>query len=161
MTHHLTVRQVAALVHHAPSTVRTWIRQGELPAQRVRDGYRVRLLDLHALLDRPSATEGARARTRLDTRTTGGRYAGCDANDDEATSHHPEEAMPDLSQYLSLTAAAERIGRSTRTVRRWIRCGDLPHAVQLKGRLLIHPDDLDAMVKPANAEAYQAASTAA
>jgi excisionase family DNA binding protein len=45
---------------------------------------------------------------------------------------------------LSVAEAAERVGRSPETVRRWIRMGRLP-AVTERGRLGIETADLDSI----------------
>jgi excisionase family DNA binding protein len=43
---------------------------------------------------------------------------------------------------LTVAEAAQRVGRSTSTIRRWIRCGLLP-AAMAAGRWRIEPDALD------------------
>ena len=161
----LTVRQVAALVHHDASTVRTWIRQGQLPAIRVRDGYLVEASALAGLMH-PGATPNdwpglARAGTAMDTAPEGRRYGDHTGGAPicAPSAPTPEASMPDLTAYLSLAEAAVHIGRSTRTIRRWVGCGDLPRALRIKGRLLIHAADLDEMYTPANAESFRGRSS--
>ena len=60
--------------------------------------------------------------------------------------------MIDQSEYLTLAGAARLVERSTRTIRRWVGCGDLPRSLRLKGRLLIHPDDIDNLYKLAHSK---------
>ena len=164
MSRHLTVRQVAALLDRRPDTILGWIRTGSLPAEWVGDGYRVSLASLWALVETvpiaPPGALGAMAGTALDTPGEARRY------DDPTGGAYvfgppaptPEACMPDLTAYLSLAEAAVHIGRSTRTIRRWVGCGDLPRALRIKGRLLIHAADLDEMYTPANAESFRGRS---
>lgn len=51
-----------------------------------------------------------------------------------------------MSGYLTLQEAADRLRCSERTVRRYIKDGDLPAAL-IGGKYLISPDDLAALVK--------------
>ena len=46
---------------------------------------------------------------------------------------------------LTVPEAAARSGRGAETIRRWIRAGRLP-AHRSGGRLLVHAEDLDALV---------------
>ncbi|MGA0122180.1 MAG: helix-turn-helix domain-containing protein [Gaiellales bacterium] len=46
---------------------------------------------------------------------------------------------------LTIAQAAARSGRGAETVRRWVRAGRLP-AHRSGGRLLVHPEDLDALI---------------
>jgi len=49
----LTIRQVCALVHRCPRTVRRWIQQGDLPGtRRLKDGYLIPEAALEHLLVR-------------------------------------------------------------------------------------------------------------
>lgn len=54
-------------------------------------------------------------------------------------------------EYLTANEAAERAGRSRRTITRWIRDGRLKPAAQLPGptgALLFRPADVDALLSP-------------
>jgi excisionase family DNA binding protein len=55
----------------------------------------------------------------------------------------------DRSSLMSLREAAAYVGKSSRTVRRWVACGELPGTLRLKQTLLIPRPALDAMFKPA------------
>jgi excisionase family DNA binding protein len=65
--------------------------------------------------------------------------------------------MIDLRRHLSVPLAAARLGVSCPTLRRWVKAGMLPGVVR-GSRVLIHPDDLGAFVKPARVEARPALS---
>ena len=55
--------------------------------------------------------------------------------------------MPDaMPEYLTLSEAAVRVGRSARSVRRWVHQGRLPNTKRLLGQILVCPSDLDAML---------------
>lgn len=54
----------------------------------------------------------------------------------------------DRSTLLNLRESAAYVGKSPRTVRRWVALGDLPGTVRLKQSLLIPRPALDAMFKP-------------
>lgn len=62
----------------------------------------------------------------------------------------PETPPSDL---LTLVEAAKVVNRSTVTLRRWIRSGDLPGTVRVKQRLLVPRAALLAMYKPVETEA--------
>ena len=167
VTRTFTIRRVATLLHRHPSTVRGWVLAGDLPATWVGDGYRIAAPDLLALVEPahvpPDVRSGVRSRTRPDTRPLRHGYDEDTGGDDVSTPPATvltEGSMPELSLYLSLSDAAGRVGRSSRTVRRWVMAGELPRALRIKGRLLIHPADLDAMYEPANPEAFDAVQAA-
>lgn len=155
----LTVIQAARILRRTPRTVRTWIAVGDLPAHWVGDGYRIPLVSVQALLRAAPRTGAGQAaqvmcepRTPLDTAPSPLSYAESNgANGHQHKAHDAEElAMPiDLSQYLTLAQAAERVQRSTRTIRRWVAQGELPRALRIKQRILVAPADLDALYQSA------------
>ena len=55
----------------------------------------------------------------------------------------------DRKSYLTIPEAAHRVGRTHRTIRRWLRAGDLPGALRLKAQVLIPIADLEALYVPA------------
>lgn len=147
MSRHLTVAQASRLLHRAPKTVRGWIAAGDLPGtQRVRDGYRIPLASIRLLVDTETMSNPG---TPLDTAQFPHGYADSDAGA-HADAPAAEPAMPlDLSTYLTLAEAAERMKRSTRTIRRWVAQGELPNALRIKQRILVAPADLDQLYQPA------------
>ena len=53
-----------------------------------------------------------------------------------------------MSDYVSMTEAARRLGVTTRTIHNYISRGDLP-AYRLGTKILrFRPEDLDALLKP-------------
>lgn len=50
-----------------------------------------------------------------------------------------------MSEYLTTGQAAEELGVSAETVRRWVKAGLVPALVTPGGRHLIHRDNLDAL----------------
>lgn len=149
MSDAVSVPRAARLVGRHPATVRRWVREGVLPAIRTTRGLRVPLAAL-AGLARSVGSDSGRKHERLRTRSdTDELPHGYDAlAEDEGASETDEPMAIDLSSYLSLREAADRVRRSTRTVRRWVAAGELPRAVVLKGRLLIPAGDLDALYQP-------------
>ena len=164
----LTVRQAAQRLDRTPRTVLGWIRDGQLAATWTGDGYRIRLADLAGVVERvhtgPDGGLGSMSRTRMDTDNSHGGYTLDVAEDRSTPPKSPsiaEPTMPDMTDFLALAEAAKYIGRSTRTVRRWVQAGDLPRTRRVKTRLYVHPSDLEAMVQPANPDALAAATAVA
>ena len=139
---HLTVRGAARLLDRSPRTIRRWIHLGDLPAVAVGDGYRIPLAGVYALLQPQGSTH---SRTPVDTPAEAHGYAVIDRGMEPAAK---EIQMPvDISTYLNLRDAAARVGRSTRSLSRWVAAGELPSTLSLKGRLLIAPADLDQLFR--------------
>lgn len=65
----------------------------------------------------------------------------------------PPTAGFNLSELLTVEEAAAFVRRSTRTIRRWVEDGDLPHAVRLKQQIFIPRSDLEALFRPAHPNA--------
>ncbi len=139
---HLTVQQVATLLRCRTDTVRAWIHSGALPAVRVSDGYRISSDALQRRLS-PVVSMGVKAPANPGHRRTSGN-----ARTGYVEGTILEDLM--LNDHLSLSDAASYVGRSTRTVRRWVEDGRLPNAKRVVQRLLIPVRDLDALVQPAN-----------
>jgi excisionase family DNA binding protein len=57
----------------------------------------------------------------------------------------------DVSSYLKLPNAAQRLGVSEKTVRRYIKSGALP-SLFVGNAYRVHPDELDAFVERTSAE---------
>lgn len=77
-------------------------------------------------------------------------HHGAPAHAADGQPHKPKAGMIDQAEYLTLAGAARAVERSTRTIRRWVKDGSLPRSLRLKGRLLIHPDDIDNLYKLAS-----------
>jgi len=58
-------------------------------------------------------------------------------------------STPDTTVWLTVDAAADLAGRSTRTIRRWLRQGDLPtYRLPASQEIRIRKEDLDALLVP-------------
>jgi excisionase family DNA binding protein len=55
--------------------------------------------------------------------------------------------MTPLPELLTTGAAADHMGVSVGTVRRWAKAGHLRHVVMPSGRLKFRPEDLDGAVR--------------
>lgn len=157
----LTVQAVARLLDRHPETIRRWCRSGQLDAVRGPDGWLIAAEALASMVQRGSNAQSVQqVRTRTDTDNCDGGYVHGVHRVKASTPAPPptEGTMPDMTDFLALAEAATHIGRSTRTVRRWVQQGDLPRTRRVKTRLYVHPGDLEAMVQPANPEAFAAAA---
>lgn len=64
-----------------------------------------------------------------------------------------------MSRYISMAAAAEQLGLSTRSIRRYVSEGLLPaYRVGPRGDIRVRPEDLDRLVRRVPTAAHRPAS---